>query len=439
MNLDPPYPRIGEALRFLAGALDVKRRNRAVDRLAREGDFDWEQLPQLIDELIREPLARQIDPAFSELVGQWLAFFQGEYIRVLRTISLDALSREDALPLLQRHLFSAWVANLLVLMKHRFGGQDLHFLLAPSGLGSSLLPDINPIDAVLLNAEHSAGLDGGALTNLFYRIHDRDPRQRDQIERWRKGKQLPDVNSLIAGLDAWDRLKAMHPRLPARVDVLRWLIVARAICWAERRSPALRRNIASHLDDLEKEPIDIGPYFSEAIARAAVRAGEAGTIGLDVMDSLSLQRTKEPGALAEVDALLDRMMSIFDRAAMPHATEYWRHWCLARRMALCGDFEDAMPHYLKAADLALYRCGQEQKGVLREAVYLAAHLGKAVHYKKLMHRCLAIEMVPRPFSVLESRSWIPMEYYARWFESVFPKSGRFPERYADQDDGAANA
>lgn len=427
MTHDPPYPRLGEALRFVAGALDTKHRNRDVDRLAREGDFDWELFPDLVDQLICEPLARKVDPAFSEMIGEWLAFSKEEYIRILRIMSLDVLSREEALPLLERHLFAAWAAKLIVIVKKRFGGPDPRLLLAPNETHSSLLPEVNPIDAVFLWIEHSAGVRGGVLTNLLYRIHDSDPRQRDQIERWRKGKQLPDLSSLIIVLGTWEQLSAKYPNIPSRVHCLRWVIIARAISWAERRSCELRRSISDHLDDLQKPPVDIGPCFEQAIANAARLAAGAIPIALQAMDALSLHSAKDAGALAATDALLKEMGRMFDRIEMRHATDYWWHWCTARRSVLCGNLAEAMPHYEKAADLALYRCGREQKALLREAICLAAHLKKASVYKRLMHRCLALKMVPRPYSLLESPEWIPMERYSMMFRSEFPESGRFPE------------
>ena len=39
----PPYPRFGECISVLAGALDINKVESDVGRLAREGDFDWEQ------------------------------------------------------------------------------------------------------------------------------------------------------------------------------------------------------------------------------------------------------------------------------------------------------------------------------------------------------------------------------------------------------------
>ena len=40
----PPYPRLGECISAMAGALDIKKVGSDVGRFAREGDFDWEKL-----------------------------------------------------------------------------------------------------------------------------------------------------------------------------------------------------------------------------------------------------------------------------------------------------------------------------------------------------------------------------------------------------------
>lgn len=48
----PPYPRFGECIAALTGALDIKKAGSYVGRLAREGDFDWERLDGVVDELL---------------------------------------------------------------------------------------------------------------------------------------------------------------------------------------------------------------------------------------------------------------------------------------------------------------------------------------------------------------------------------------------------
>ena len=56
-KLQPPYPRFGECVSALAGAIDANKTGSDVGRLAREGDFDWERLDTVITELLVDSLA----------------------------------------------------------------------------------------------------------------------------------------------------------------------------------------------------------------------------------------------------------------------------------------------------------------------------------------------------------------------------------------------
>lgn len=40
-NLLPPYPKLGECISAITGALDIKKIGTEMERLGREGDFDW--------------------------------------------------------------------------------------------------------------------------------------------------------------------------------------------------------------------------------------------------------------------------------------------------------------------------------------------------------------------------------------------------------------
>lgn len=64
-NTLPPYPRIGEVYRVLAGAFDTKASNRDIDRFAREGEFDWHLAHGLRDKILVEPLRRRTDKEFA--------------------------------------------------------------------------------------------------------------------------------------------------------------------------------------------------------------------------------------------------------------------------------------------------------------------------------------------------------------------------------------
>lgn len=89
----PPYPRLGELYRALAGALDTKAKDRNVDRLAREGEYDWSLLPTLQQNLITNPLRDATDNEFAEIVGQFAGHLHCDYLpRALRAASRPTTS-----------------------------------------------------------------------------------------------------------------------------------------------------------------------------------------------------------------------------------------------------------------------------------------------------------------------------------------------------------
>jgi hypothetical protein len=73
----PPYPSLGEIIQLLATAFGTKSANaeirKKLDRLAREGDFDWSLPSQTVDELLLKPLD-EFDPDYSEFVGDFVNF-----------------------------------------------------------------------------------------------------------------------------------------------------------------------------------------------------------------------------------------------------------------------------------------------------------------------------------------------------------------------------
>jgi hypothetical protein len=109
----PPYPRLGEIYRPLALAIDSKAGHRLVDRLAREGEFDWSLVPTLCDELVVAPLRKYTDSEFADLLGQFLTHLHSSYVGLVSTVPLDSLSRAEALPLMVESYFAWHGAGLI--------------------------------------------------------------------------------------------------------------------------------------------------------------------------------------------------------------------------------------------------------------------------------------------------------------------------------------
>lgn len=237
----PPFPRLGEIYRVLALALDTKRTSldfkglyRDIDRLAREGEYDWSLLPKLCHHLITNPLKSYTDADFAQQIEQFAGHVHKNYLHLVATVSLDSLSREEALPLLIENYFSWYGCNLLLSIKKVFGGPEIISLLDA---------EMNPIKAVLDWASNSStDLAGKSLVKIAFPDATEDKTKRDKANRWVVGKQLPEMGNVKSFVDA---LKAKG--FIQHENLRRWLVVARALAWLEKKSPGLHNIMRQHL------------------------------------------------------------------------------------------------------------------------------------------------------------------------------------------------
>ncbi len=260
-NTLPPYPRLGEIYRAMAVAIDTKAGNRDVDRLAREGEFDWTLLPALGDELLVEPLAKSVDPEFAEMVAQTVAYVHASYVNLVSTVPLDSLNRKEALPLLIEHYFAPHALGLVFGIKKGFGGPDLMKLFDP---------DLRPVAVVLEWLDQ--GEDRPLARVAFPEATTADRAEFEMVRKWADGTNLPDRQSIVRFGNALAKAGGVRAE---KVQNLRiWLIVARALAHLEKESPLpfrgfMRRNLLLGMPD-----IDIGRILSTAVIESGRRYSE---------------------------------------------------------------------------------------------------------------------------------------------------------------------
>jgi hypothetical protein len=410
----PPYPRLGEVYRTISGALDTKAGNRSVDRLAREGEFDWSLLPSLGEDLIFAPLRKQIDPEFAELIKVFVTRFHSDYLGLVSTVPLDGLRREDAMPLLVEYYFSYLGMELINQIREKFGGPDLMVLLEP---------DCHRI-AVVLDWYSDEGEESLAKTAYFGSTGS-DKRNREMVARWATGNQLPDLASIKLFATALEARGS--PEQKARVPALgRWLIIARALTVLETKSPVpfsayMRRYL---LDGFPA--IDIGHILSTAVLEAGKRFSILSLPALTLYESLNRTTVKQPGDQAKTKAAFEAFERLTEEHDPEGCTQFHLEWMHGRWHALSGLLEDALPYYQAAAELAIYRAGKMQKNIIEEALVLAAHLGKKAMLKQLKHRAIAFGLFSAPHADDPVDDW-EIGHLSQQFHRIFPTRGRFPE------------
>lgn len=419
-----PYPTIGEICQLVAEAFDTKsfdpKMRKKLDRLAREGDFDWSLRSEIIETLVTKPLGKRLGREFADFIGRSAQFFLDEHIRLVTQVPADALIRGEVVSLLIEHADAGTLALTLTNLHKRIGGPDIHSLLRHGD---------NPINAVFVWAEDVLKLD------VPKTAFPDNKQKRDEIARWRRGKTLPGFYSSISPLIA-DLKKKLGEKEHRVLLFGKWLVVARALAWAERKSG--KAEYGALLDLVRREmkqgcpPRDIGALLSRANIAAAERLTELKRCGLWLLDDgLTRLHPKAQGDQAATREEINRFAALTEKDASDGRTRYFLDWCEARWRVLSGDEEKALAYYERAANGALYRAGSNQAEILKEALALAGYLRHMPAIKRLKHRAVAFGFFSDGFAYLPEKPGIVADWevdqFAQAFRRMFPPQCRFVE------------
>jgi hypothetical protein len=415
----PPYPRLGECYRTFALALGTKASNRDVDRLARKGDFDWSLLSGLSDELIVDPIKKYVEPEFGDLVGQWLEHMHGSYLDLVTTVGLDSLNRTDALRLLIPNYFALHALGLIVGIHRVFGGPELTRLFDP---------ERSPIAVVLewLNEGEEIHLAKVA----FQATTGSDRSDREMIQKWFRGPDLPELASIRRFADAVDQ--ADSTRNEKTLNLRRWLVVGRALAYLENASPqpfrgTMRRHLLLGMPDL-----DIQHHLSLAVIRAAERYSALSTPALTLYEDLKRLTPKSPGEQERTKRAIDDLERLTGEHDPEGNTLFHIAWIKGRWHILAGKLDEAISHYEMAVELGGYRAGEMLKPILEESLALAAFLGKQSLLNRLKHQAIAAGLFSDPSTKASIENW-EIGQFSDQFLHLFPIHSRFPEAMHHED------
>ena len=414
----PPYPRIGEVYRALAGALDTKTRDRIVDRLAREGEYDWSLLPSLREELVTAPLRDSTDDAFAEVVGRFVDRMHASYLDHVANISLESLNRNEALPWLVEHYFACQGAGLILEIKDTFGGPDLMALLNT---------ERHPLAVVFDWFDQDSGID--MVRVAFPESTGTDRSDRELIARWKNGAQIPDLPSIKRLAQAvWERAgAAVKQRVP---DLRRWMVAARALAWFEKEaSLPIRAFMGRHLLSGLPE-VDLRQMLFVVNHRSGERFSALTMPAFLLYEDLKRTTPKAFGAQARTRERLDQFEQLANASDPEGRIRFHQAWLLGRWHTLSGRYEEALAHYEEAAELAHYRAGYQGKQIVEEAMVLAALVGgKRSLLKRLKHRAVVFGLFADPLGKDVVEDW-ELDHLRQQFHRLFPPQGRFPEATA---------
>jgi hypothetical protein len=415
----PPYPRLGECVREMCLALDSKAGNRDVDRLARDGDFDWAKLDNLFNDLLVEGPRRLLGPLADEVFGPWLQLVRTDYCLLVLDVPLDAVDRAQALPALVEDFFTPHALRLLV---------QLHEQCPGPGLGRLLDNNGTPVRTVLEWLDEGVGSPVDKL--LYPGTTGADKSWRDKMGKWRTGVDLPSGQSLKLLLD--DLRSAPGTRSHADAAGV-WLLTARALSHFDQLGelpvrPLLRACFAS--GRLDGDPRQRLQHLGAAAGSAWP---EMGALGRRLWHELQRTKQKQAGEQADTWRRIQALEALAKEHDPDGRTAYHLAWMKGRWHALSGQYEDAQPHYKLAFELACYRAGQQIRDVIEDAICIAAFLGDKVFVKQLKQVGIVLGLLKRPDGDTVVETW-ELEQFTQQLLVRFPPHGRFVESEPDLSD-----
>ncbi|MEW6315815.1 MAG: ankyrin repeat domain-containing protein, partial [Pseudomonadota bacterium] len=408
-----PYPRMGECIRALVGALDLKFSDRDVDRLAREGDFDWEKIDKVVQVLLLDGVTRIVGADAETLIKPWVLALRESYCSLVLGVPLDGLGRVQSLPVLVEDFFVPSAATLLrSIHKHRNGPELGHLLDAnhpPAGVVLSWLDE----------------LVGERVDKLVYPgTTGTDRAYRDKLLKWRSGVDLPSSQSIQLFVDGLRKLAGNDLAVSAGL----WLLVALALgsfdrAWSQPVRPLLAQRIAG-----EGTSRDPSVKLADLVRQAGAAHPELALRGSKIWHDLRRTSAKADGDQSRIWTEIEQLQSLADACDPDGRTAYHYEWMKARWNVLSGQYEEALAHFERAFELACYRAGQQLKEIVQEASCIAAFLGPGAKpaLKRFKHVGIALGLFQKPQDAPVIEDW-EVEHLSRQLPRLFPPQGRFCE------------
>ncbi len=415
----PPYPRLGECVRALSIALDTKAGNRDVDRLAREGDIDWLRLDSVIEDLLVDGTRRILGPSSRALFESWIQLVRSSYSQLVLDVPLDAVERDQVLPVLLEDFFAPCAAQLLVQLQAERPGPDLERLLDAER--APLASVFDWLDEKL----------GGQFDKCLYPgTTDKAKSSRDKLGKWRNGVDLPSGQSLKLLLD--DLRAEPKGREHAETAAV-WLLTARALTHFDHVGsapvrPLLRKQLHTRSQEGRAQQ-----RLQQMVAEAGSVWPEMADLGRRLWNDLRRTTTKRAGDQASTWSKIQALEQLAGRLDPDSRTAYHHAWMKGRWCVLSGLYEEALPHYKQAFQLACYRAGHQIKEIVEDAICIAAFLGEKVFVNQLKQVGIALALFRRPREATPVEAW-ELEQLAQQLLIRFPPNGRFVEGERDLAD-----
>tara|TARA_R110001583_G_C5670239_1_gene410767 strand:+ start:521 stop:2785 length:2265 start_codon:yes stop_codon:yes gene_type:complete len=418
-NPEFPYPTFVELIRAFAGALDIKQSHKVLDDKAYDRCIDPRKTDQLIDQSLYKPLMKLVGERASDLI---LTHFQSmikDYARMIGSVSADGITREKMLPVLLQGFFKDRFAHLLIEIHRVVGGPEPITLVGSHDTA---------VDVILCwIIKHEPSWEG------YLRSLNKIKERRDRLSAWRRGDEIPASQS-IKLLKDWSEKPAYDQINWERLQTL--MMLARGIEVFKRNELSANfLNAVRHSLLGDEQSIDV------AAAAQQLQIHYQANIGNWISDIAFIQhrllRTapKHADDRNKLKQCIDHCRKQLAKVSFGFHTTYWLDWHDARWHLLSGQLDQASDFYKKAFYGCLFRAGENQYEIIKEALIVAAHQRRPdkVFLKHLKWASLTFSYdLPSVTTSEPSNKFFDsveeweIEMWKAQFARVFPAQGFFP-------------
>lgn len=415
-----PFPAIGELIRFIARAFDVKNTNKKLDNFAQDFNFNWFTENEIVEEGIYEPIKKFVDKDFADWLIDHIEGFVQNYKELVLTTNIDVLIREDSLQLLINDFFATKVFLLLSDVERMFDFPYSQWLAnSDSTFISIVLKSFSQEQNFIEKLEDAYATD----FKLGRNGADSRTNRLEQFRDWLKGTNIPDLISVKYLAD----YAANHSSKSSN-NIVKCLVLARSLDWS---FTAMKKH---HLTlDFSKQYLLKSPdYISNSLQRLNASKGLLTNNTRPLFEQLfsKFQDYKSPKALGDLELykdILQNTQALVLREYSLHCAQYMIDLFHGRFYVMQGQAETGLKFFESAFRRSLYRAGPNQTEILRDLLTTAAYLEDKACLKKHKGWGLAFGIYPKDkFSEQKVENW-EIKELKLYFYKLFPKECLFQE------------
>ncbi|NOT14251.1 MAG: ankyrin repeat domain-containing protein [Methylotenera sp.] len=419
-NEPTPLPTVGELVRYIARALDIKYTNKKLDAFAQDVDFNWLKEGEVIDDGIFEKLKIYVDVPFAEWFMPHVKKLLENFKNLILKTNVDVLKRDVVLQLLINEYFVAKIIVILKDAEDKFDFPYMQFLVNQNKTAFSVVIKSfsQEQDFVKIVGHAYADDFSHSLGGSYSRMN-----RLEQFRDWLCGKNILDLSSLklLANTIAKKSSKNI-------AKIVSCLIIARALDWlfAEMYKHNFTLNLTQHV--MLGDSLDIKPSLEKLNSEKSL-VTENIKLALEALFQ-KFHHYKNPKLAGDLECfrngLIEAQSTVFNAANLS-CGQYLLDLFYARFYVMQGQPEIALKFYESSFKRSLYRAGKIQKDILMELLATAAYLEDKPCLKKHKAWALAFNIYPKNKFSKDVIEYWEIKELKKYFYELFPRECLFSE------------